>query len=180
MQFARGTIADHNDFTTLPEVPPPRSRARRRGPGFRFRPPGRAQWRRARSRRSISAIDVERRSTRMLADSGIEFTEVPPRITPTLKVVFGEAGTGVCANDCTARDEHDDGIGRAEIAPGVSAGAAHDHLETAAAQGFSHDGVRARAVQHQAVVRSGPSNVVRRKRDACPAGRLRLLPLHCR
>ena len=49
----------------------------------------------ARSSRSISAIEVERRSTLMLADSGIEFTEVPPRITPTLNVVFGEAGTGV-------------------------------------------------------------------------------------
>jgi len=44
--------------------------------------------RKARSSRSISAIDVERRSTRMLADSGIEFTEVPPRITPTLNVVL--------------------------------------------------------------------------------------------
>ena len=47
------------------------------------------------SRRSISVIEVERISTFMLADSGIEFTEVPPRITPMLNVVFGEAGTGV-------------------------------------------------------------------------------------
>ena len=31
----------------------------------------------------------------MLAASGIELTEVPPRITPTLNVVFGETGTGV-------------------------------------------------------------------------------------
>ena len=29
----------------------------------------------------------------MLADSGIEFTEVPPRITPMLNVVFGVVGT---------------------------------------------------------------------------------------
>ena len=50
------------------------------------------------SRRSISAMDVERISTRMLADSGIEFTDVPPRITPTLNVVFGETGTGVSVN----------------------------------------------------------------------------------
>src|SRR2546425_3798735 len=49
--------------------------------------------RRARSTRSISDVDVERISTRMLADSGMEFTEVPPRITPILKVVFGVAGT---------------------------------------------------------------------------------------
>ena len=35
----------------------------------------------------------------MLADSGIEFTEVPPRITPTLNVVFGEAGTGVSLSE---------------------------------------------------------------------------------
>ena len=37
-------------------------------------------------------------STFMLADSGIEFTDVPPRITPMLKVVFGVAGTGVAVN----------------------------------------------------------------------------------
>ena len=33
--------------------------------------------------------------TAMLADSGIEFTDVPPRIIPILKVVLGEAGSGV-------------------------------------------------------------------------------------
>ena len=53
--------------------------------------------RKALSSRSISAIDVERMSTRMLADSGMEFTEVPPRMAPILNVVLGEAGTGVCA-----------------------------------------------------------------------------------
>ena len=37
-------------------------------------------------------------STFMLADSGIEFTEVPPRMTPMLKVVFGVVGTGVAVN----------------------------------------------------------------------------------
>ena len=31
----------------------------------------------------------------MLADSGIEFTEVPPRITPMLNVVLGMLGTVV-------------------------------------------------------------------------------------
>jgi hypothetical protein len=35
----------------------------------------------------------------MLADSGMEFTEVPPRITPTLKVVFGEDGIEVWENE---------------------------------------------------------------------------------
>ena len=50
-------------------------------------------------------------STRMLADSGIEFTEVPPRITPTLNVVLGEDGTGVCANACTARASTTMGLG---------------------------------------------------------------------
>src|SRR3981081_4189464 len=41
------------------------------------------------SSRSISAIDVERISTFRLADSGIEFTDVTPRITPMLKGVGG-------------------------------------------------------------------------------------------
>src|SRR5579872_6400439 len=50
------------------------------------------------SSRSISVIEVERISTFMLADSGIEFTEVPPRITPILKVVFGTEGTVVAVN----------------------------------------------------------------------------------
>ena len=40
-------------------------------------------------------MNVERISTFMLADSGMEFTEVPPRITPMLNVVFGVVGTGV-------------------------------------------------------------------------------------
>ena len=31
----------------------------------------------------------------MLADSGIEFTEVPPRITPTLNVALGDEETRV-------------------------------------------------------------------------------------
>jgi hypothetical protein len=48
---------------------------------------------------------------RMLADSGIEFTEVPPRITPTLKVVFGDAGTGVCEKTSTARAKARIGLG---------------------------------------------------------------------
>ena len=68
-----------------------------------------------------------------------------------------EGGLGRCRHrslceslHCTR--QHHDGIGRAEIAPGVSAGAAHDHFEAAAAQGLGHDGVRARAVEHQAVV----------------------------
>src|SRR5450631_2251727 len=47
------------------------------------------------SSRSISVIDVERISTFILAASGMEFTEVPPRITPILNVVFGVVGTGV-------------------------------------------------------------------------------------
>ena len=34
-------------------------------------------------------------STLMLADSGMELTDVPPVITPMLKVVFGLAGTEV-------------------------------------------------------------------------------------
>jgi hypothetical protein len=35
----------------------------------------------------------------MLADSGMEFTEVPPRITPTLKLVFGEVGSELCEKE---------------------------------------------------------------------------------
>ena len=57
----------------------------------------------ARSIRSTCSPAAERMSTLMAADSGIEFTEVPPVITPTLKVVFGEAGTGVRANRSMAR-----------------------------------------------------------------------------
>ena len=32
-------------------------------------------------------------STSIQLSNGIEFTDVPPPITPTLKVVFGDAGT---------------------------------------------------------------------------------------
>src|SRR5713226_4663936 len=67
--------------------------------------------RRACSRRSISAIEVERISTRMLADSGMEFTEVPPRITPMLKVVLGDEGTGVSVNASMARASTRIGLG---------------------------------------------------------------------
>ena len=47
----------------------------------------------------------------MLADSGIELTEVPPRITPTLNVVFGDAGTGVWLKTRMARASAMIGLG---------------------------------------------------------------------
>jgi len=40
-----------------------------------------------------SAHDSDRMSTSMLTSEGIEFTDVPPVTTPTLNVVFGDAGT---------------------------------------------------------------------------------------
>ena len=52
-------------------------------------------WRSACSSRSISVIEVERISTFMLADSGMELTEVPPRITPILNVVLAKWGRGL-------------------------------------------------------------------------------------
>src|SRR4051812_5813590 len=60
---------------------------------------------------SISAADAERMSTRIVADSGMEFTLVPPLIAPMLNVVFGSAGTGVAANFATARDSATIGFG---------------------------------------------------------------------
>src|ERR1700731_7664 len=65
----------------------------------------------ARSRRLISAVDVERKSTRIEADSGIEFTDVPPRMTPMLNVVLGDAGTGVCVHTSMARERAMIGLG---------------------------------------------------------------------
>src|SRR6266404_9172129 len=56
-------------------------------------------------------MEVERRSTRMLADSGIEFTDVPPRITPTLNVVLGVPGTGVRLKTSIVRDRTIIGLG---------------------------------------------------------------------
>src|ERR1700722_499044 len=52
---------------------------------------------------SVSLIVVERISTFILADSGIELTDVPPRITPMLNVVFGVTGTCVDVNVSMAR-----------------------------------------------------------------------------
>src|SRR5579863_4121756 len=63
------------------------------------------------SRHSISDMEVERISTRMLADSGMELTEVPPRITPMLKVVLGDVGTGVWAKAPMARAKTRIGFG---------------------------------------------------------------------
>src|SRR5262249_2670567 len=60
---------------------------------------------------SISRDEVERISTRMLADSGMELTEVPPRMTPMLQVVLGEVGTGTWANPATARARATMGLG---------------------------------------------------------------------
>jgi len=50
-------------------------------------------------------------STRMLADSGIEFTDVPPLITPTLNVVLGLSGTGTRLNLSMARASTMMGLG---------------------------------------------------------------------
>ena len=99
----------------------------------------------------VSVMEVERRSTRMLADSGIEFTDVPPRITPMLNVLLGAADTGVWQKRINGARQNHDGIGRAEIAPGVAARSAHNYLEPAAAQRFGDDGVGTGAIQDQAV-----------------------------
>ena len=42
-------------------------------------------------------------STSMLPSNGIEFTDVPPEITPTLNVVFGVDGTWMSAMPAIAR-----------------------------------------------------------------------------
>src|SRR5579872_5090649 len=61
--------------------------------------------------RSISAAELDRISTRMLADSGIELTDVPPRITPILNVVFGDDETRVCEKRWIARPRTTIGLG---------------------------------------------------------------------
>ena len=50
-----------------------------------------------------------------------------------------------------AARQNKDGIGHAKVAPGMSPGSAHDDFKAAAAQSFSHDRVRTRAVQDQAI-----------------------------
>ena len=55
------------------------------------------------SSRSISSSASERRSTLMEARCGMEFTEVPPSICPTLNVVRGSSGTRTLTNRATAR-----------------------------------------------------------------------------
>jgi len=142
----------------------------RGGPTFRRDGQPRAE-RRASSIRSISAIDVERKSTRMLADSGIEFTEVPPRITPTLKVVLGEAGTGVWLKDSTARERARIGLGVPKVGPRVSA-RTRTILQRAAAQSLGHDRVGSSAIDHHAVGNRVRASAAWRKRVACRAGRL--------
>ncbi len=102
----------------------------------------------ARSSRSSSSTDAERVSTRMVADSGMEFTEVPPLMMPMLKVVFGVAGNVVRREAVNDARQRDDGIGNAEVAPGVAAMTANRDFIAAAAQTFGNDGVGARAVQH--------------------------------
>src|SRR5215831_21319027 len=47
----------------------------------------------------------------MLADSGIELTEVPPRITPMLNVLLGTAETGVWQKPSMARARITIGLG---------------------------------------------------------------------
>ena len=103
------------------------------------------------SRRSISVIEVERISTFMLADSGIEFTEVPPRITPILNVVLGDIRDRSRRKRLNRLRQNHDGIGRAEIAPRVPARTAHDHFKAPAAKGLGDDGVGACAVEDQAI-----------------------------
>jgi len=48
---------------------------------------------------SASAVS-ERISRSIAAEKGIEFTDVPPEITPTLNVVLGEPGT--CTSEMPA------------------------------------------------------------------------------
>src|ERR1700733_5737071 len=51
--------------------------------------------RRAVSNLEISGSASDRRSTFIEAFAGMEFTEVPPSIVPTLNVVLGLSGAGV-------------------------------------------------------------------------------------
>src|SRR5579872_7307137 len=51
----------------------------------------------------ISGSASERRSTLIAAFAGIEFTEVPPSIVPTLYVVLGLSGAGVLRKSAMPR-----------------------------------------------------------------------------
>ena len=86
-EFARRTIADLHHFA-LHYLRLSRT-VLRRGAIF-----GRDRLIESGAQGSLQPVDLRHRGgaqiDRMLADSGIELTEVPPRITPTLNVVFGE------------------------------------------------------------------------------------------
>ena len=56
-------------------------------------------------------MEAERRSTRAVADSGIELTDVPPEITPILNVVRGESGIWTSLNRASARERSTMGLG---------------------------------------------------------------------
>src|SRR5579864_2807361 len=64
---------------------------------------------------------------------------------------LGRRGDGRLAEVLDGAGEDDDRVGRAEIAPGVTTGTAHDDFEAPAAQGLGNDGVGASAVENQAV-----------------------------
>jgi len=63
------------------------------------------------SRESSAAWLTERRSRSIEAPLAMAFTEVPPSIRPTLKVVFGVLGTGICAMPAIARPRAWIGLG---------------------------------------------------------------------
>src|ERR1043166_3409570 len=56
-------------------------------------------------------MEAERKSTRAVADSGIEFTEVPPEMTPMLKVVRGDSGIITSLKRASAREPRAIGLG---------------------------------------------------------------------
>ncbi len=49
----------------------------------------------------------------------MELTDVPPEMTPTLKVVRGDSSATLSLKRASAAREQNDGIGHAEVAPGM-------------------------------------------------------------
>ena len=94
------------------------------------------------------AGSVERRSRRAVADSGMELTEVPPEMWPTLMVVRGLEGSLRCGDGrVRALAEEEDGVGGAGVGPGVAAGAGDGDAEAEAAEGAGDDGGAAAAFE---------------------------------
>ena len=95
-----------------------------RGPGQRAFSAASASWMMRCTCASTSASDFassERMSTSIDASPAIELTDVPPWITPTLKVVLGFAGTWMSEIARDRAAERVDRIGNAERAVAVAA-----------------------------------------------------------